>query len=610
MRAEVARWLEAGFVRRLYAAGRRAARCVSPAFVTYSSGKPRLVIDYRKVHELLQYKPFCYELLPEFIASLCKDDHLISCDIKDAFHHLYVSKADRPYLAFTIDGETYEAMTMPFGLSVAPWAWTKAMRPVLAHLRSLGSKPIGYVDDHGACPPGPRPTSRADAVAGFKAVAELYHKLGLVLHPDKGERDGKQQLDLLGFRLDTRANRLTVTAKRLAKVTGMAKAVLSAASGNRRYVRYKALQRMAGLAVSTQLAIPEARLYTRSIYDDLAGSLDDRYDRQLSHQSVRDLRFWASLTADQDYGRLLWAPAPTVTLHTDASGAGWGGGLARGTQRWSARGTFTAKDATLHINTKEVLAVRLSFLSVERHLLPGETVHLFTDSRVALHTIQGLTSRSAPLLAELRRLHGVLRRLRINLVAEWLPTADNVWADGLSRTTDRADWTLEKRFFTASDNMYGPHEVDRFATLNNAQLPRYNSAALDPGTEAVDALEQDWTAVNNWVNPPINLIPLVMRHLAAQRASATVVVPVWPAQAWWQPALMQADQVCYLPRSAGINLPGAATDKGRQPHWRVCALRVTRGGRRPQASLGPGPPAPSAARPLATAPAVVLPRTC
>lgn len=134
-------------------AERAAARCVSPAFVSHVRPKPRLVIDLRDVNELLEDKPFKYEALPEFIASLQLYDHLISWDINDAFHHVYIHPDDRTYLSFTIDGEVYEAITMPFGLSIAPWAWTKVMRPVLAHLCAVGFDLIGYVDDHGAAAP-------------------------------------------------------------------------------------------------------------------------------------------------------------------------------------------------------------------------------------------------------------------------------------------------------------------------------------------------------------------------------------------------------------------------------------------------------------------------
>ena len=207
-------------MRKLSGAERAAARCVSPAFVSHVRPKPRLVINLRDVNELLEDKPFKYEALPKFIASPQLYDHLIFGDIKDAFHNVYIHPDDRTYLNFTIDGETYEAITIPIGLSIAPWAWTKVIRPVLAHLRGLGFDVIGYVDDHGAAAPGPRPTSKADAAAGFHVVRRLYDKLGLQLHPDKGDREGTQQLTLLGFTIDTAGNRLALPPERVAKVSG------------------------------------------------------------------------------------------------------------------------------------------------------------------------------------------------------------------------------------------------------------------------------------------------------------------------------------------------------------------------------------------------------
>lgn len=181
-------------------------------------------------------------------------------------------------------------------------------------------------------------------------------------------------------------------------------------------------------------------------------------------------------------------------------------------------------------------------------------------------------------------------------LTEWLPTADIAWADGLSRATDRADSTLGKLFFTTLDITYSPHAVDRFGSLNNAQLPRYNSAEMNLGTEAVNALRQDWAMNNNWVNPPFASIPLIPRHLATQHASATVVVPVSRAQALWKPALEQADEICCVLRFAGICLAGVGTASGQPPHWWLCALRLAHRGRPPPPSPGHEPPAPSMTR--------------
>jgi len=261
--AELERWVLAGFIHPLSAKDAEVVPCISPAFVSWVRPKPRLVIDLRQVNEQLQAIQFKYEALAEFISAVQPLDHLISWDFKDAYHHAFIQPSDRPYLTFSIDGGTYEPITMPFGLSLAPWAWTKVMRTVLAYLRKLGFHLIGYVDDHGAAASGRRPVSKAEASKGFSFVTQLYDRLGLSLHPYKGNRDGTQQLTLLGYTLDTANNQVRLPESCLANLRGTAAALLPSARKNRRWVRRKLLPSAAGIIVSGSLAIPEARLFAR-----------------------------------------------------------------------------------------------------------------------------------------------------------------------------------------------------------------------------------------------------------------------------------------------------------------------------------------------------------
>lgn len=94
---ELKRLTEAGFIRQLTVHEQEGAPYVSPAFVCWAGpSKPSLVVDLRQVNEHLQDIPFKYEALAEFMASLQPKDHLISWDIKDAYHHVYIHPEDRP----------------------------------------------------------------------------------------------------------------------------------------------------------------------------------------------------------------------------------------------------------------------------------------------------------------------------------------------------------------------------------------------------------------------------------------------------------------------------------------------------------------------------------
>ena len=74
----------------------------------------------------------------------------------------------------------------------------------------------------------------------------------------------------------------------------------------------------------------------------------------------------------------------------------------------------------------------------------------------------------------------------ILLDIQWISRNKNVLADGISKSIDYDDWGVSEDFFffffffffQFIDNMWGPHEVDRFANHENAKLKRFNSMVL------------------------------------------------------------------------------------------------------------------------------------
>lgn len=116
-------------------------------FVVTAAGKKRFVLDCRVPNDYIDPRRFKYESLAELAAQLRPGDRLIKWDVRDAYHHLLLREEDRQYFAFQVFGRTFQSLTMPFGLRVAPYLWTKVCRPVVQRLRALGSRVIVYVDD-------------------------------------------------------------------------------------------------------------------------------------------------------------------------------------------------------------------------------------------------------------------------------------------------------------------------------------------------------------------------------------------------------------------------------------------------------------------------------
>jgi hypothetical protein len=135
--------MDAVYCRRAGSADLRALRrdtSLSPAFVTASARKPRLVVDYYKVNECLDDLSFRMDRLGDLAQLLRPVYRLTNADIEDTYYHLRPRAADQLYLAFLVIGVIYVPQCLNCGLSVPPWFFTRAMRPVVAHLCLRGHR--------------------------------------------------------------------------------------------------------------------------------------------------------------------------------------------------------------------------------------------------------------------------------------------------------------------------------------------------------------------------------------------------------------------------------------------------------------------------------------
>lgn len=445
----------------------------------------------------------------------------------------------------------------------------------MAALRAAGFRALGYIDDFAAAPPGLAPASAASATAGRAAALKIFSAFGLQVAPDKGTATGTQALPLLGFVLDTRRQLLLLPPSRVTKFQQAARHLLHHAAHHCRWSPFSQLRRFCGLGVSTLQAVPLARFHLRALYDALRG-VAPRRDARLDAQSLRDLRWWQALGSDDSVGRALWNGPSAGEVTTDASPYGWGATFQR---LVPARGYFQPDVQDWHINAKELAAVRLAVLSFTPLFRRGSRLAVRTDSRVTMGVLNTMCSRSPALMAEVRRLQDVLASLGLHVEATWLPTLANAEADRLSRDSDRTDWRLCPAVFAALTAHWGACTVDRFATIDNTQLPRYNSKECDPGCEAVDVWRQPWRGESNFVNPPFSQAGLAVRKIAADQADAIAILPVWRAQPWWAEARARAGAVCFLPSAVVHYTHGRARDARPNPGWTTAAFLLRRGGR-------------------------------
>ena len=127
----------------------------------------------------------------------------------------------------------------------------------------------------------------------------------------------------------------------------------------------------------------------------------------------------------------------------------------------------------------------------------------------------------------------IVMRNSINLQIDWILRSFNDHADAISRIIDFDDWDVSFEFYNYIHHFWGTHTVDCFASFNNRKLTRFYFRCSNPDAEGVNAFCHDWGGENNWLAPPVFLVPRVIRHLSESRAEGTLIVPEWVSSPFW-----------------------------------------------------------------------------
>ena len=103
-------------------------------------------------------------------------------------------------------------------------------------------------------------------------------------------------------------------------------------------------------------------------------------------------------------------------------------------------------DLDEHITLKELKAVRCAIQSFLPEL-KGKRLLLHEDNQSVIGVLTHLTSRSPTMMCELQKPFLLIDTYDIKIRTLYIRSAANVWADNLSRITDKSDWQLAPRKF-------------------------------------------------------------------------------------------------------------------------------------------------------------------
>lgn len=514
----------------------------------------RWVLDLRKLNQSL--KPRRFKMTGVYYARhlLQRRDWLTSIDLSDAFLHVPLSRRSMRYLAFRALDKTYWFRAMIFGLSPAPYVFTKLMKPVLARLRQLGIRCMAYMDDLLIAARTAEQATRDTQVA-----RSLLENLGLTINLDKSEFTPTQQLQFLGFQFNTVDWTMRVPRDKMHQMQQAARRLFREDEAGTLTVR-----RVAGLAgklVANAPALRALDFRRRSLhrlieYGLRAGRGDWEAAVSLSRTARRDLAWLASPA--------LWRCAPTIirsaalrsapVITTDASFSGWGATLllrprrpdqlpriirAHGFWRRSLVSSVTS------INELEAMAVVRAWEAFRPHLYlrPDSEIVFESDNTTTVSYLSKWGGRLARIGRILEPMQDEMIKMRLHPVAVHLPGEENREADRLSRLRESArnEWRLSPTAFEMIRAHFGQPTMDWFASPSTALVRRFATRFPDTRAAVIDAFRADWSSeILGIAVPPFNVIDRVVAKAIEEQAAMIVVVPRWPTRPFWSALVSHA----------------------------------------------------------------------
>ena len=159
-------------------------------------GIKRLILDLRHVNKCLVKQSVKYEDWKVALAYLTKGSYMFSFYLKSGYHHVEISQEYQTYLGFSWkasdsgDEIFYVFTVLPFGLSTAPYVFTKLLKPLKKHWRLQGICIAIFLDDGWGTV-----QDRQDCRATAQAVRNDLGSAGFIVNDEKSVWEPTQVLN-------------------------------------------------------------------------------------------------------------------------------------------------------------------------------------------------------------------------------------------------------------------------------------------------------------------------------------------------------------------------------------------------------------------------------
>lgn len=491
--------------------------------VPKSDGSSRLIFNLKDLNKFLDPVHFKMEDGRTVAKLLFKDCYMATIDIKDAYHHVPIDKEFRKFLRFRFKNKWYEYVCLPFGISTAPYVFTKLLKPLIKYLRQQGIIIVIYLDDILVIG-----KSYEGCLKDVELTQKWLIKLGFILNVKKSNLIPSKQCQFLGLIYDSENLCIRLPDGKQLKIKESVRKFKLGQS-----YKIREFAQTLGFLISCCPAVKYGFVYTKACERIKFLALDSNggnYDSKLviSESAMEELRWWNQLGPTTC--NPIRQPEYDVEIFSDASLTGWGAVC----EEKRVHGHWTDDEKDLSINYKELSA---AFFALKCFVKDRRKIQILMriDNTTAISYINRMGGVQLENLSNLaKKIWQWCESRDLWIFASYIASEDNFEADEESRKLEpNTEFEISHEGFGKIVNVFGIPEIDLFATRSNAKCKKYVSWKKDPGSIAIDAFTISWKSKFFYAFPPVSVIIRVLNKIRHEGSEGIVVVPEWPSQPWY-----------------------------------------------------------------------------
>ena len=288
-----------------------------------TSGKKRLMLDLRHIICMFLSRNLSVKVCIPFVMSFQNIFFVLSFYLKSGYDHVDIFPEHRAFLAFSWDFGTgvaryFQFTVLPFGLSSAPFIFTKLLKPLETLWRSRFIPVAIFFDDGVGAGQSVEVANHNSSV-----VRSDLARAGFQINREKSDWQPKPCFSWIGYTIDTYSGLICATDSRIGKLSSELVDICLTLEESR-FVHVKRIASIVGQIVSLS---PSSGTVTQIITRYLHFIVNSRHSWSSSvfvhDQGKNELFFWRDNLKSLN-GVLFWPVpfVPSVVIFSDASANG------------------------------------------------------------------------------------------------------------------------------------------------------------------------------------------------------------------------------------------------------------------------------------------------